>query len=1687
MSASERLSSVQYAYIDSAVPSSLHSLIHAFVLQQRWSATTALCGNCLYVVSHHSDEQQLLAVCGSVARLRNVVLLSSALFLSPGAADGGDGGLTLPLQSPPPPSALSAALSLFAGYRLSSTALPTAQRALCFLLAAQLSASTSTVFDASITHLLAASSASTKYGAAHRSPSTAVLSPSWVLECFRQCRLLPISGFLHPLLAGARISVTGVEAAEREAMRATIRAHGGQYDPNLTKECTHLIALNTTSDKYKHARLWELHVVTADWLTRSVDQHRLLPEADFPVPPHEADAPLQPRAGEITAAAHALANGGTAPLHGEEDDEAGGHEDEDEDEEKDEEEQAEHVVEQHRREAAREQQRQEEERRETEERRRREEEDDEAEAGGSADAGGGGWRKKSKKPVKEPRPKERQQRAQQLSPPPPPPPPLPPAARPVSPAPMQRMPRPPPSPPLSPGSPRVSPPSSSSSASSSPPSASTSLISPAYDAADDSFLDAVQALLAFPTSSPLYRRLLFLLRSGGATRLPSYRPSVTHIVAASLAHVEQSLKADRFAVGFTSVEAIAAPIVSAEWLERCVEMRKVVGVSDFLLEDERSSSRPPGAGSAVASGSQRLSSAIRQRTVSDFSAFNASIAAKAGVHAPPLSAKERRRRLRAQSVGAFGGRVFVFHGLSFEEEQDALLRVRKGGGDLQSDGEGDDDVDFVIAATWQLDLPVRYPNAVLVTPRYVEHCLAVQQQQPQQQRLSPSSCLLYAPIPSPLPVIADFSAFTFALTGFTDDREERFLLVRALQEMGAAQVTAGLNKSNTHCVCKEGMAEGRKWEYAFGGRWKGRMVKLQWVVECARLGRAVDTAPWLWRKEEGNAERLQQERAAAVTEAQSDSVRWKASAGRATSPPAVYGDADRSASGTAQTTLPLPDDDDAVGEALQVELADEEANTAELKAADGDGAPTRSRRGPTRSNGRAQALSTSAKERSAAANSGKSRETEKAVPAQSGAARPLEQPSDGGRLTQRTDADISQPAPPATGSRMRRERAEDEKRPTEPSPPPPATPEPHERERETDAAAFLNPLPAPTPSTTSDPFAGPRYGRQHGTTPRTNRIYTPPKALAASSPAKLRPPSVEPGGRKRALAVLDGSERGKAKAKAAEEGGDPFSFPNEDVSAGERSQTTAASKGGDKKRRPPLRPDGPSDERLDGSGDAAKDGEAVAKESGKAPTATARADERAQKRATECEASEATLSDVLATRPALMEDEQSEAEQDAEAKRTASADDAEDVTATATAVEEDNTGGAEAAAAARSERNGHSSAARKAAIARVRAARSVEASVPPAPRTPRATRAAREQATADSASLDDASLTTTNRASARAQRKQALKAQVADSPVLRRPLKRKAAPAASSISSDSAASASASKRAKSARGAAASASSSPSSSSSSSGSSDADAPWVYQFALSSFKAHHTPKYRGMIEALGGLVIPDTSSDYSLCSAVITAELSLRRTEKVLIAIVAGLPLLPRDYIERSHEHGAFLSISGWRLKRGQPELLGELADVLLRAGERWSRKRPFRGWKAAVWDEARSRMLGNVLRMGEGEVADADADGLTHALVGDWDVQDAPRKAEAHAWLKAMWTRGVTVYRSDFLLDFVCYSDRRDWAPEAYAVAKDSWTRRFVNPTKNKPSAAHKERGDGVSHSSQHSTAVTDGADVGRRATRRRS
>ncbi|KAI8592361.1 BRCT domain-containing protein [Geranomyces variabilis] len=97
---------------------------------------------------------------------------------------------------------------------------------------------------------------------------------------------------LKPIFAGVCISVTGF-SKERAEIHTLVSDHGGRFNPNLTRECTHLIAEVPSGPKYEFASgSKKIHIVTRDWIADCIRANKLLNEALYTIKPQsKSDVP----------------------------------------------------------------------------------------------------------------------------------------------------------------------------------------------------------------------------------------------------------------------------------------------------------------------------------------------------------------------------------------------------------------------------------------------------------------------------------------------------------------------------------------------------------------------------------------------------------------------------------------------------------------------------------------------------------------------------------------------------------------------------------------------------------------------------------------------------------------------------------------------------------------------------------------------------------------------------------------------------------------------------------------------------------------------------------------------------------------------------------------------------------------------------------------------------------------------------------------------------------------------------------------------------------------------------------------------------------------------------------------------------------------------------------------------------
>ncbi|CAD6443915.1 ef129d1f-124e-4c31-b5f6-0ba0fdc66998 [Sclerotinia trifoliorum] len=100
----------------------------------------------------------------------------------------------------------------------------------------------------------------------------------WINDQDIDMDLLERQHMLHTLTS-LRISLTGCDdMAERQDIAEKIKANGGEYDGNLTKQITHLISYRTEGNKYKAAKSWGLRIVSAEWLLDTLERGMILDE-----------------------------------------------------------------------------------------------------------------------------------------------------------------------------------------------------------------------------------------------------------------------------------------------------------------------------------------------------------------------------------------------------------------------------------------------------------------------------------------------------------------------------------------------------------------------------------------------------------------------------------------------------------------------------------------------------------------------------------------------------------------------------------------------------------------------------------------------------------------------------------------------------------------------------------------------------------------------------------------------------------------------------------------------------------------------------------------------------------------------------------------------------------------------------------------------------------------------------------------------------------------------------------------------------------------------------------------------------------------------------------------------------------------------------------------------------------------
>ena len=105
----------------------------------------------------------------------------------------------------------------------------------------------------------------------------------WLSDCYTSQSFISYDNYKVKSFTGLSFSITGFEPEERFKMQQLITENGGVNCTIMTKDnCTHLIALNTSGEKYKAAKQWKVvNIITKHWLDECIKQNKWVSEIPY--------------------------------------------------------------------------------------------------------------------------------------------------------------------------------------------------------------------------------------------------------------------------------------------------------------------------------------------------------------------------------------------------------------------------------------------------------------------------------------------------------------------------------------------------------------------------------------------------------------------------------------------------------------------------------------------------------------------------------------------------------------------------------------------------------------------------------------------------------------------------------------------------------------------------------------------------------------------------------------------------------------------------------------------------------------------------------------------------------------------------------------------------------------------------------------------------------------------------------------------------------------------------------------------------------------------------------------------------------------------------------------------------------------------------------------------------------------
>ncbi|XP_022768095.1 DNA topoisomerase 2-binding protein 1-A isoform X2 [Durio zibethinus] len=363
------------------------------------------------------------------------------------------------------------------------------------------------------------------------------------------------------------------------------------------------------------------------------------------------------------------------------------------------------------------------------------------------------------------------------------------------------------------------------------------------------------SLVGFEASE--MRKLVTMVRRGGASRYMSCNDKLTHIIVGTPSEVEKK-----------EIRGLAASgvihVVKPNWLEDCDRQKKEIPVHQShvayeLLLPKDSVLPVRGAVTGMISLNQSKSLVLTNsrtemppslgKSLDDKPKINMkgsnSLEATVGSSKRGLlpivnSTNNGAQKQQCDSIvqnlkngmpsTVFKGKTFCFS-ISFPEDRRAEIVewVDQGGGQFVAD-QVKGNVNFIIECHGVIRRSMIDSQITYVSTHWVRSCLEAG------CLLDVGSHILYSPLPCQIP-FPGFKGFRFCVSQY---EEKDRLLLRNLCFILGAKFVEKLTKKVTHLLCK--FTSGPKYEAAF--KWGIHSVTSEWIYECVRQNKVVSLDPF---------------------------------------------------------------------------------------------------------------------------------------------------------------------------------------------------------------------------------------------------------------------------------------------------------------------------------------------------------------------------------------------------------------------------------------------------------------------------------------------------------------------------------------------------------------------------------------------------------------------------------------------------------------------------------------------------------------------------------------------------------------------------------------------------------------------------------------------------------------------------